>query len=228
MSSFLPHQQSRVSWLVLDMGERRPYSCCFVGCSFQAFFITACSILVQLPWRLFSTPFVSFHVVHPYSIIDTTAAPSHGRVSVRWLARTYLQQLREDIECSLKNLLTIETSGEGESWKSALEARHDDDDYITRFQYIYLSISSTVSWGCKKRQTASLRRNRIFLTECPRYDTKPSGSETTILELCRVWSTCSLPLVRVHILWLYLLDSHYMGHLELFKHQNLCEPLIGV
>ena len=60
-------------WIVFEMRGRWPYSC-FVGCYFQDLFNIACSILVQLLSSLFSLSFVSIHVVHPYSCMDTTAA----------------------------------------------------------------------------------------------------------------------------------------------------------
>ena len=60
--------------MVLVIGGRWPYNYCFVGCCFQDLFMIARSILVQLPSRFFSIRFISVHVVHPYSSIDTTAA----------------------------------------------------------------------------------------------------------------------------------------------------------
>ena len=51
-----------------------PYSSCFVECCFQSLFIIACSILMQYPFNFLIICFVSVHVVHPYSRIDTTAA----------------------------------------------------------------------------------------------------------------------------------------------------------
>ena len=56
------------------MGGRWPYSCSFVWCCPHDLFKIACSILVKLPSSFFSTRFVSVHVVHPYSSIDTTGA----------------------------------------------------------------------------------------------------------------------------------------------------------
>ena len=56
------------------MGGRWPYSGCFVGCCFQDLFNVVHSILVQLLSNLFSICFVSVHVMHPYSRIDTTVA----------------------------------------------------------------------------------------------------------------------------------------------------------
>ena len=61
----------RLIWIVLWMGGRWSYSCCFVECCFQDM---ARSILVQLPYCFFSIFLVSVHIVHPYSSIDTTAA----------------------------------------------------------------------------------------------------------------------------------------------------------
>ena len=46
----------------------------FLGCCFQDLFSIARSILVQFLSSFFSISFVSVHVVHPYSNIDTTAA----------------------------------------------------------------------------------------------------------------------------------------------------------
>ena len=56
------------------MGDRWPYSCCFVGCCFQDLFNIARSILVQLPSSFFSMRFFSIQVVHPYSSMYKTGA----------------------------------------------------------------------------------------------------------------------------------------------------------
>ena len=61
----------RLIWLVLEIGGRWPYSCCFVGCLFQDFFNTARRILVQLPSSFFSGRLASVYVVPPYSSMDT-------------------------------------------------------------------------------------------------------------------------------------------------------------
>ena len=76
MSLSLLLQQSptclvRLTGIVFMMGDRRPYSCCFVGCYLQDLFSIACSILVYLLSSFFSTCLVS---VHPYSSIDTNTA----------------------------------------------------------------------------------------------------------------------------------------------------------
>ena len=60
MSSSLLLQQSpaylvHLIWIVFVMGVRWPYSCCFVGCSFQDLFNIARSILVQLSSSLYNT-----------------------------------------------------------------------------------------------------------------------------------------------------------------------------
>ena len=44
----------RLTWIVLEMGSRWPYSCCFVGCYLQDLFSMARSILVYLPSSFFS------------------------------------------------------------------------------------------------------------------------------------------------------------------------------
>ena len=54
MSSFLLLQQCLTClvyliWIVLEIGGRQPYRCCFVGCCFQDLFNMARSILVQFP-----------------------------------------------------------------------------------------------------------------------------------------------------------------------------------
>ena len=79
MCSSLPLQQcpaclARLTCIVFVMGGKWPYSWCLVGCCLQDLFNIALNILVQLPSSFFSSRFVSVHVVHPYSSIDTTAA----------------------------------------------------------------------------------------------------------------------------------------------------------
>ena len=58
----------------LEMRGGWPNSCCFLECYLQDLFITARSILVQLPSSFFSICLVSVYVVHPYNSIDTIAA----------------------------------------------------------------------------------------------------------------------------------------------------------
>ena len=60
--------------MVLEMKGRWPFSCYFGGFRFQDLFSIARSILVQLLLSFFSVRCVSVHVLHLYSIIDTTAA----------------------------------------------------------------------------------------------------------------------------------------------------------
>ena len=76
MSSSLLLQQCpaclvRLTWIVFVMGGRWPYSWCLVGCCHKDLFNIARSILVLLPSSFFSSRFISVHVVHPYSSIDT-------------------------------------------------------------------------------------------------------------------------------------------------------------
>ena len=61
-------------WMGFEMGGRRPYGWCFVGCCFQYLFNIARSILVQLPSSFFAIRLVSVQVVHPLSSMDMTAA----------------------------------------------------------------------------------------------------------------------------------------------------------
>ena len=79
MSSFLFLQEYPVCficliWIVLEMEGKCLYSCCFMGCCYQDLFNIACSIFVQFSSSFFSIHFVSIHVVHLYSSIDTTTA----------------------------------------------------------------------------------------------------------------------------------------------------------
>ena len=64
----------RLTLIVFAMGGRWPYSWCLMGCCHQDLFNTARNILVYLASSFFSSRFVSFQVVHPYSSIDTSAA----------------------------------------------------------------------------------------------------------------------------------------------------------
>ena len=76
--SLLLHQRPvclvHLIWMVLEIWGTWLYSYCFVRCFFQDLSITAGSILVQLLSNFFSLHFVSVHMVHPYSTMDTTAA----------------------------------------------------------------------------------------------------------------------------------------------------------
>ena len=70
MNSFLFLQQYPASivhliCMVVVMGGRWLYSCCFVGCCFQDLFNMTRTSLVQSPISFFSIHFVSIHVVHP-------------------------------------------------------------------------------------------------------------------------------------------------------------------
>ena len=60
--------------MVLEIGSRWPYTCCFIGYCIQDLFNIARSILVQFLSSFFSIRLVSVHVVHPYSRIDTNTA----------------------------------------------------------------------------------------------------------------------------------------------------------
>ena len=71
----------RLIWMVLEMGVRWLYSCYFVECCFQDLFNIVRSILVQYSSCFFPLCFVSVHVVHPYSGIDTTTACK----KLRWI-----------------------------------------------------------------------------------------------------------------------------------------------
>ena len=79
MSSLLLFQKYpacliRLIWIVLEMGGRWSYSCCFVGCCFKVFIIMVRRIPVQLALSLFSIRLVSVYVVHTYGNKVTTTA----------------------------------------------------------------------------------------------------------------------------------------------------------
>ena len=73
-SPAVSHMFVRLIWMVLGMGGKCPYSCCFVGYCFQNLFNIAHSILLQFLSSFFSLRLVGIHVVHPYSRIDMTTA----------------------------------------------------------------------------------------------------------------------------------------------------------
>ena len=58
--------------MILEMGGKWPYSCCFMRCWFQDLFNIAHNILVL--YSFFSICLVNIYVVHPYSRVYTTAA----------------------------------------------------------------------------------------------------------------------------------------------------------
>ena len=60
--------------MVLKMGGKWLYSCCFMGCYFLDLFNIARSILVQFSPSFFYKRFASVHVVHPFSSIYTNAS----------------------------------------------------------------------------------------------------------------------------------------------------------
>ena len=53
--------------MVLEIGGRWSYSCCFVGCCFQDLFNRDNSILVQFSSSFFFICFVSIHAMNPYN-----------------------------------------------------------------------------------------------------------------------------------------------------------------
>ena len=61
-------------WIVLEMGDRWPYNCYFMGCRLQVLFDMTRCILVLFPASFFFIHLVSVHVVHPYTRINTIAA----------------------------------------------------------------------------------------------------------------------------------------------------------
>ena len=70
---------ARLSWVICEMGGKRPYSCCFVGCCFQDLLRTARSIFVLFPFSFFSKCFCRVHVVQPYSSTYTAFTWKNSR-----------------------------------------------------------------------------------------------------------------------------------------------------
>ena len=67
--------------------------------------------------------------------------PSHSRAKAGWPARTYIQQLCEDMECNPRDLPEVmndREGGERGSGISVLMAWQDDDDDI--YMYIYIRL----------------------------------------------------------------------------------------
>ena len=90
----------RVTCIVFVMGGRWPYSWCFVGCCLQDLFNIARNNLELLPSSFFSSRFVSVHVVHPYSSIDTTAA---------WKKLLFILSVRSDFHMTDSLLIAVHT-----------------------------------------------------------------------------------------------------------------------
>ena len=67
----------RLIWMVLEMGNSWPCRCCFVGYCFQDLFSIACVFTRNSFLAFFSIRFVNVNMVHPYRIMDTTAAYLH-------------------------------------------------------------------------------------------------------------------------------------------------------
>ena len=61
-------------WMILEVGDKWPYSWCFLGCCFQDLFSRAHSIFTLSPSSFSSIRLVRIHVVHPYNRSDMTAA----------------------------------------------------------------------------------------------------------------------------------------------------------
>ena len=70
--------------------------------------------------------------------------PSHGQAKAEWLARTYIQQLCEDMGCSPEDL--PEEMNDRERWQERVRDIHtmawqDDVEHWIKFQTIQFSIS---------------------------------------------------------------------------------------
>ena len=63
-----------LTWMVLEIWGKWPYSCCFMECCFQDLFSIAQSVPVQFLSSFFARCFVSIHMGYPYCSIDNTTA----------------------------------------------------------------------------------------------------------------------------------------------------------
>ena len=71
--------------------------------------------------------------------------PSYGRAKAGRPGRTYIQQLCADKGCSLEDLLGAMDDWEGGgrgSGRSMLAARHDDDNDVFLFAYVFVSMTN--------------------------------------------------------------------------------------
>ena len=69
-----PANLVRLTWMLLEMGGKWQYNCCFVGCCFQELSNIIRSILLQFSPSFFFMRFVSVHEVYPLSSIHTATA----------------------------------------------------------------------------------------------------------------------------------------------------------
>ena len=67
-----PSRLVRLPWMGSVMESKWPHCCYFLGCCFQNLFNITRSILVQFSSGFFTMCFISVHVVHLLSSIDTT------------------------------------------------------------------------------------------------------------------------------------------------------------
>ena len=72
-----------LTWTVCEMGNKWPYSCCFVGYSFQHLFKIVRSILVLFPTSFFSKRFIKLQVVQLYNSTETDMAQKNFPLSKR-------------------------------------------------------------------------------------------------------------------------------------------------
>ena len=105
-------------WMVLVLEGRWLYSCSFVESCLQDLFNIACSILVQFPLIFFSTRFVSVHVMHWNSRIDTATIEPKNKPkllkckSIVHIAKLNLRNWNEIVE--LQELTASETENNKE------------------------------------------------------------------------------------------------------------------
>ena len=131
--------------------------------------------------------------------------PIYGQAKARRPARTYSSYVRtQDVtQKTCWRRWMIGRSGERWSRISVLAARHDDDWLANLMLDCVISrravgvFYSPVGWSSRIRWMHLCREDPppLYLNECFRYNTKPSDSEVSDLELRVMWVTSSFPLL---------------------------------
>ena len=122
--------------------------------------------------------------------------PSHGRVKVRRTARTYIQQLCADTECSLKERPGAMDDRDG--WRERVwEIRAGGATRLWWHLYIDLirQVCNPVCWDNRKCWLNLYREVRPNPNECSGYNTKLSDGDAPTWEFLGIWRNPSLPFI---------------------------------
>ena len=144
----------RLILMVLEIGFRWPYNCCFVRCCFADLFNISSSILVQFPSSFFfSMCLISVYVVHPYSRMDTASAWKKTDIGL------HVNAEKTEYMCINQNLTRDISTWTGGSLK-----------LVNNFTYLGSSISSTendISTRLAKASSAIDRLSVICKLDLP-------------------------------------------------------------